>query len=371
MTTRQTTLPPAGVNPSLARQSLSRGGLGTALHWAARADEPARSQALQRAARAAMPLLDGPRAGVFLGAPALIFVLHIAGWKGAVMDRLDAVVAAHVRSRLDAAHDRIDSQQPAAFVEYDLMHGLAGVGTVLLARRTDLESTKALLAYLVRLTEPISSSAGDSKPGWWVWHQHSAPDQPGAHANAGLAHGVTGPLAVLALAIRRNVRVPGDLEAIGRILDWLDDNRHPDGGWARWTDDHDTGPRAPSWCYGTPGIARAQQLAAIVTGDTTRKQAAEKALVECLADSARFDALTGSGLCHGPAGTLQVVRRVADDANDPRSFHPQLTELTNRLHRAPEPRQPGLLEGQPGVRLVLDHPPAPHRAGWDACLGIA
>ena len=371
MTVPQTTPPTTATTPSLAQQSLSRGDLGTALLWAARPDGTAQSQALQRAARAAMPLLDGPHAGIFLGAPALTFVLHIAGWKGAGMDRLDAVVAAHVRGRLAAAHDRIDARQPAAFAEYDLMHGLAGVGTLLLARSTDLETTKALLTYLVRLTDPLSSSAGNTGPGWWVWHQHSAPDRPGAHANAGLAHGITGPLAVLALAIRRNVRVPGDLDAIGRVLDWLDDNRHPDGGWARWTDDHDTGPRAPSWCYGTPGIARAQQLAAIVTGDATRKQAAEKGLLECLADSARLDALTGSGLCHGPAGTLQVVRRVADDADDPGSFEPLLTELTNRLRSVPEPRQPGLLEGLPGVRLVLDHPPAPHAFGWDACLGIA
>ncbi|MEU4385844.1 lanthionine synthetase C family protein [Promicromonospora sp. NPDC023805] len=368
MTVSSATPPPARAMPSLARQSLSRGDLGAALLSAVRTDNE--GQTLELAARSTMPLLSGQRAGIFLGAPALTFVLHVAGWKGPAMDRLDAIVAAHVRARLAVAHDRIDAGRPAAFAEYDLMHGLAGVGTLLLARRTDLDTTKALLAYLVRLTELVRTSLAGARPGWWVWHQHSAPDQPGPHANAGLAHGITGPLAVLALAIRRNIRVPGDLDAIGRILAWFDDNRHLDGGWARWTGDREAGPRAPSWCYGTPGVARAQQLAAIVTGDTRRKQAAEMALAACLTDRARLDALTGSGLCHGPAGTLQVVRRAAADAGDPHTFDPHLTELTNRLRSAPEPRQPGLLEGLPGVRLVLDHPPAPHTPGWDTCLGI-
>jgi hypothetical protein len=318
-----------------------------------------------------MPLVDGPRAGIFFGAPALTFVLHVAGWKGPAMAHLDAVVTAHVRSRLAAAHQRIDARQPAAFAEYDLMHGLSGIGALLLARRTDLDTTKALLAYLVRLTEPVHGPGGATRPGWWVWHQHSAPQEPGPHANAGLAHGITGPLAVLALAVRRSVRVPGDLDAIGRILDWLDDNRHPDGGWARWSGDLDRGRRAASWCYGTPGIARAQQLAAIVTGDAQRKSRVEQTLAACLTDTAQVEALTGSGICHGPAGTLQAVRRIAADATDARSFEPHLADLARRLRRAPDPRQPGLLEGEPGVQLVLEHPPRAGASDWDTCLGLA
>ncbi|MBL0886901.1 hypothetical protein HGK34_11530 [Myceligenerans sp. I2] len=219
---RETSSASGGEFDVAARQSLSRGDLGAALVHAMRSDDPTHAEALNRLARAAMPLVDGPHAGIFFGAPALTYVLHIAGWGGPTMDRLDDVVTAHTRRRLAAAHQRIDAGKPAAFAEYDLMHGLTGIGTLLLARGADPDTTRALLSYLVRLTEPLRGTGGVAHPGWRVWHHHSAPARPGAHANTGLAHGITGPLAVLALAVRRGIRVPGDLDAIGRILDWLD-----------------------------------------------------------------------------------------------------------------------------------------------------
>jgi hypothetical protein len=369
--TTSTAEPAADDEQPAMRQSLSRGALGTALLHAMRSDDPAHAQALNRLARAAMPLVDGSSAGIFFGAPALTYVLHVAGWTGPTMDHLDDVVTAHARARLAAAHQRIDAGQPAAFAEYDLMHGLTGIGALLLTRGTDDDTTRALLAYLVRLTEPLRGADGAVHPGWRVWHHHSAPERPGPHTNAGLAHGITGPLAVLALATQRGIRVPGDHDAIGRILDWLDAHRRPGGGWARWTDDHDDGPMAPSWCYGAPGIARAQQAAAIAIGDRQRKAAAEKTLAACLADPAQADALVGEGLCHGAAGVLQAVRRVAANADDPRSFDQNIEYWTNRVRAARAVQGPGLLEGMPGVQLAIEHRPGPETPDWDACLALA
>lgn len=378
MNTTETGTPPAeattgpadGDPRPAARQSLSRGDLGTALVHATHSDDPAHAEAVKQFAQAAIPLVDGPGAGIFFGAPALTFVLHIAGWTGSTMDRLDDVVTAHTQARIAAAHQRIDAGRAAAFAEYDLMHGLAGIGTLLLARGTDPETTKALLSYLVRLTEPLRGPGGAAHPGWRVWHHHSAPERPGAHANAGLAHGITGPLAVLAIAARHEIRVPGHLDAIGRVLDWLDDHRRPGEGWARWSDDHDTGPLAPSWCYGAPGIARAQQLAAIATGDQPRKSAAENALAECLTNPAQTAALVGDGLCHGSTGVLQTVRRIAADADDPQVFEQHIQHWTTRVHAAETARRPGLLEGDPGVQLALEHSPGPGKPDWDTCLAL-
>ncbi len=72
-------------------------------------------------------------------------------------------------------------------------------------------------------------------------------------------------------------------------------------------------PRAaPSWCYGSTGIARALQLAAIATGDRDRQDAAETALAASLADD-QLDRATDAGLCHGLAGLYQTAYRAAQD----------------------------------------------------------
>lgn len=361
----------AGINGSgaAAAQSLSRGDLGAALVHAMHSDDPAHAHALNQLARAAMPLVDGPSAGIFFGAPALTFVLHTAGWTGPTMNHLDQVLATHTTARLADAHHRIDTGQPTRFAEYDLMHGLAGIGTLLLARATDPDTTRALLTYLVRLTEPLDAHES-RRPGWQVWHHHSDLERLWPHANAGLAHGITGPLAVLSLAVQQGVRVPGDTAAISRILDWLDTQRRHDGGWARWSGDHEPGPVAPSWCYGTPGIARAQQLAAIATDDRHRKRHAETTLFDCLSDPEQTGALVGDGICHGPAGVLQALRRVAADASDPSVFDEHIEDWSRRVRIADEPRQAGLLEGGPGLRLALDYPPQLQGPAWDACLGL-
>ena len=97
-----------------------------------------------------------------------------------------------------------------------------------------------------------------------------------------MAHGIAGPLALLALAMRQDIRVPGHAEAIRRICTWLDDwqQASPAGPW--WPEKITvaelhagkpsmSGPARPSWCYGTPGIARAQQLAGIALHDPARQ----------------------------------------------------------------------------------------------------
>ena len=96
------------------------------------------------------------------------------------------------------------------------------------------------------------------------------------------------------------------------LCDWYDRwaQDTPDGRWwPEWLTLSDLragrpsqrGPGRPSWCYGTPGIARALQLAAIATADPARQAAAEQALAASLAPQ-HLARLTGPGLCHGLAG---------------------------------------------------------------------
>jgi lantibiotic biosynthesis protein len=321
------------------------------------------------------------------GAPAIAFTLHAAARPGyaATLATLDGHIATIARHLLDRAHQRIDAGRPPALREYDLIRGLTGIGAHLLHRHCGGELLRDVLAYLVRLTGP-RIVGGESVPGWWTANGPTdapSPDWTAGHANLGLAHGIAGPLALLSLALRREITVAGQAEAVDRICVWLDSWRCGPATRPWWPGiishaEHRSGttqqaePGRPSWCYGTPGLARAQQLAAIALHDQHRQRLAEDALAACLADEKQLGQLTNASLCHGWAGLLQTTWRIARDSGDPERF--DMSRLVGRLdrfrQRAGGATSTGLLDGAAGIRLArhtvaTGRPPA---SGWDACL---
>jgi hypothetical protein len=143
------------------------------------------------------------------------------------------------------------------------------------------------------------------------------------------------------------------------------------------------GPSRPSWCYGTAGLARAQQLAAIATGDAARQRMVEDALARALIDSGQLAATVDLSLCHGHAGLVHIAGRAAADAITPdlagclpRLLHAIVPDddtdaLAASLLRPPDGGM-GLLEGAAGVALALHTAQAgtPPVSGWDSCLLI-
>ncbi|MET9959469.1 lanthionine synthetase C family protein [Streptomyces sp. NPDC006326] len=380
--------PDEGQGTALA-QSLAKGPAGVAL-WhieqalsGAGGWDPARAW-LAAATRSEVTATDS--ACLTYGAPALAFVLHAAGADGqdryrAARDKLDAATAAIAHRRVQAAHARIRRGEPAAFAEYDLLHGLAGIGVHLLHHTPGDDALAAVLSYLVALTHPLTVD-GERLPGWWCAHDPHRLYTSGGHANFGMAHGITGPLALLAQALRRGAVVDGQREAVHAITTWLDRwQQHGERGpwWpetitreeAATERPHSSGPGRPSWCYGTPGITRALQLAAIATADTGRQRAAEHALGACLADESQLVHVTASGLCHGTAGLFQTVWRAAQDARAP-GLDADARRLADTLTSQHASGSPDFLEGAAGQALAQatalnDRPPASH---WDACLLI-
>lgn len=272
----------------------------------------------------------GQGACLYHGAPALAFALHAAaasrpGQYERALAALDASVTAITQQRLDRAHARVDRKDRPVLAEFDLIRGLTGLGAHHMRRDPDGDLIKQVLSYLVRLTEPLRA---DDLPGWWTDQAPTGTRTaqiPGGHGNFGMAHGIAGPLALLSLAIKAGITVAGHEDAINRICRWLDQWQQ-DGTWwpetitvdeARRSRPQQTRPRRPSWCYGTPGLARALQLTGQVTGDHARQQTAETALTGCLTDPAQTGQLTGTGLCHGSAGLFQTAWRIAADARKP------------------------------------------------------
>lgn len=377
-------------SPRWHGQSLSRGAAGIAvlhaeLACAGLADWDRAQAWLGCAVRE--ELSAGPGAGLWYGAPAAAFAMLSAAPPGTChRAHADLRAAVHrlARAYLTAAYARMAAAQRPARREYDLVHGLTGLGAYLLREDPDSALARDVLAYLVVLTQPVAAPdvAGASAPGWWTSDIPAGkpPDRfRGGHADLGIAHGITGPLALLALAMRRGITVTGQAEAIGRICAWLDRWRH-DGPAGPWWPERVTcqelaagrcaqpGPRRPSWCYGTPGLARAQQLAGLATGDRARQRAAEHALAACLADASQLAQLTDPAVCHGWAGVLLTSWHAAADAG-PCAITPQLPMLTGAvLDHAAECGAPGLIEGAAGVALTLHTITSPASRGWEACL---
>ncbi|WP_329237626.1 lanthionine synthetase C family protein [Actinoallomurus sp. NBC_01490] len=328
-------------------------------------------QALEEAVAGGVSITGG--ASLHYGAPALAFVL--AGYDHPSLAQARAVAAAGTatvtRRRLEAAHRRIDQHHPPPhYAEFDLIRGLTGLG-VALRRIGNVDLLRDVLDYLVRLTEPISGL-----PGWWctTGPNYRQPPPVGGHSNHGIAHGITGPLALLALAMSDGITVDGHTEAIQRICRWLDTWEQHTSGSAWWpqiitlddlrrAEPSQWGPLRPSWCYGTPGIARAQQLAARALGDTTRQHNAEAAFTNCVNDPSQTTRLIDRSLCHGTAGLLAAGHRIAANALTPIPL-----TLLRHLHQhatAAVDEPAGFLDGAAGATLAVA---GTSTTSWDACL---
>jgi Lanthionine synthetase C-like protein len=101
---------------------------------------------------------------------------------------------------------------------------------------------------------------------------------PYGNLNCGLAHGIPGPLAMMSLALRHGVTVPGLSDAVDCAATWLAGHRADDRWGVNWpvavpitaegtveavkpgcADE----PSRSAWCYGAPGVARALWLAGL------------------------------------------------------------------------------------------------------------
>lgn len=386
------------------RQSLAHGVPGIALLHIERAAAglgPWQRAGAWLAAAVSGPITGGAHSHPNYGALPVAYALRCASEHRpaaytTALTTLDTQIDRDIARRLDQAHGRLDSGQPPELADFDAIHGLTGYGAYLLRRDGGGELLSGVLSYLVGLTHRQHSDDGTLLPGWWVPTGPSGRNDarfPDGHANTGVAHGIAGPLALLALATRRGVTVSGQAEAITTICRWLDRRQHGTT-WPYWITPAElhagrsfvTNPVRPSWCYGAAGVARAMQLAGQALADTDRQQRAAQTLAAALTDPQQLAATSDPSLCHGFAGLAHLAARVAADesATDAAApLHAVIPDMVRRTapssHDATDlaqaliadaERGPGLFDGAAGIALALHATTQPPVTRWDSCLLI-
>jgi lantibiotic biosynthesis protein len=299
---------------------------------------------------------------------------------------LAAIETALLAQAVELAHTLSRQTQGVSVGQFDLISGLSGVGAYLLCRREHQGAAAALRAVLRGL---VALTGQEGEIPRWHTPAHLMSDEetmlrlyPKGNLNCGLAHGIPGPLGLMALTLHSGVAVEGLKEAIDKIANWLGQNRVDDAWGVNWptavplAPDGESPPASSppaeptrsAWCYGSPGVARALWLAGEALDNPQYRELAVEAMKAVYRRPVWERRIDSSTFCHGVAGLLQITLRFANDTGMPpfleaaEALGEQLLSLydpdTLLGYYSLEPGgqrvdQPGLLDGAPGVVLVL------------------
>jgi lantibiotic modifying enzyme len=344
-------------------------------------------------------------AGIFSGLSGLGFGAWQLSRSGAryrrLLDSVDQAIVAQVRT---LAADLREQKNGVNIGEFDVISGLSGVGAYLLCRRDQPAVAESLPLVVEALVELLTETNGVPRwhtPARLLWDEDLKDTYPWGNLNCGLAHGVPGVLAFLSLARQAGIAVPGLPEAIGQTARWLGESRCDDEWGVNWPtavplaglDSPDgpvvitgkaaaapEGPSRAAWCYGSPGIARALWLAGDALNEDTHRQLALSAMESVFRRPIPVRRIDSPTFCHGKTGLLQIALRFAHDTgysvlvSECRTLAEEVLDcyrpesmlgFRNIEYAGREIDQPGLLDGAPGVALVLLAAATGVEPGWD------
>jgi lantibiotic biosynthesis protein len=316
--------------------------------------------------------------GIFSGLTGVAFAIWLCSRGGERYQRLHAALDGEIFSRVPLAAQQLRTRHEMYVSEFDLVSGLSGTGAYLLCRLEKPEARAALEAIVDTFSE---LALDDCDPPRWYTPPHLLGDKktiayyPHGNLNLGLAHGIPGPLAMLALAYKSEIQPQRAKEAIIRLANCIIDHKLEDEWGPSWPiavpfgpDADPAGPGRCAWCYGPPGVARALWVAGeAVDRDDFKDLALEsmRAVFRRPIPERRIDSPT---FCHGVSGLLAITLRFAHDTGN-HSFQHDIAKLIEQIlgHYQPDSLlgfcnieiedhqvdQPALLDGAPGVALAL------------------
>jgi hypothetical protein len=287
--------------------------------------------------------------------------------------------------------------------DYDVISGAAGALAYLVSIKQPDESVhmaiEHLLKYLTWLAEPGQPLGGER---WYIppallpteLHRKATPQ---GNFNCGLAHGITGPLAALALTWLAGYRYPGLHESIAYLANWVEEHRVNAPWGIDWPSsvplEHSTNiqdwqnlfPTRSAWCYGAPGISRSLWLAGQALDDEHMCQVAVEAIETVLRRPIATRHLPSPHICHGTSGLLQICLRFANECEST-LVREQIPVLMHQLLDAFDPAsafgfcdmdeeepldRPDWLTGAAGIAMVLLAASTSVAPDWDRALVIA
>jgi hypothetical protein len=312
-----------------------------------------------------------------------------------LMQIINEAILERLLSDVDLLANTIPGPPTAAF---DVISGLCGTLGYLLSSGDNCfeQQIEIILSLLVKLAD---SKGG--LPNWFTPYEYLSelqkPHCPEGNLNAGLAHGIPGPLAALSIAKIENRSVQGLDNAIHKLASWLMNNVLRDEWGVNWPyyiplhkiDGHvvapltDTMISKAAWCYGAPGIARSLWLAGVATKDKSLTDFSLAAMKSIMNRPESSLMLAGSGLCHGQSGLVQICMRFAYDSDDiflKDQCNIHLSKLLDMYDSnlmfgftCPDSSgkpldKPGLLEGSAGIILAILSCVGSIEPAWDRIL---
>jgi hypothetical protein len=349
--------------------SLATGAAGLALtfaHLAHVLGDPRDAQAAERYLDLAIGQASAyPRAaGLSLGAG-----LTGVGWVEAHLDRLSGAIPAQ------------DSDVDAVLLEllsgrrwpgpWELLTGLVGFGVYAL-ERTGPHAAECLSLVLDHLAD-----AGGTHQQWvtdaTVLFGQDHGGRPARYVDLGPAHGVAGLVSMCSAAA--DAGATQALPLLSAATDWLLVHElspeHPTRFPAMVSPgERPIGSRL-AWCYGDAGVAAALVGAARWLKAPMVNDGAARAVAATANRPFGTSGITDLGLCHGTAGVVHVLHRLATATADEAATRSARRWARRLLHSAAGgalPETVGFLEGQAGVVLALLAAATPVEPSWDRTL---
>ena len=327
-----------------------------------------------------------PGCGLFSGLGGLAFAAIQLSRNGTRYRRLISSLDNAITNQVMPTAARLRNASGMSTGDFDVISGLSGIGACLLTGYREpsvhvalANITDALISLIVRDESP---PAWYTPPGF-LYDDAARQNYPNGNLNCGLAHGLPGMLAYLALARKMELcHVPRERleQAIIIAADWLVKNRTDDDWGINWPtavalaegptegDSTQAGPSRSAWCYGAPGVARSLWLAGESVGRADYCKVSVSAMEGVFRRPVAVRMIDSPTFCHGMAGLLAITLRFARDTGAP-AFAEESEKLTAQIlkefraesvlgfrnieYRNNKTDQPGLLDGAAGVAIVL------------------
>jgi lantibiotic modifying enzyme len=207
-------------------------------------------------------------------------------------------------------------QRPGS-IPYDLVDGIVGIGVFALSRTdprakhlTELAIDR-LLNDVVELEQGVAWRTPDE-----LFTQELRERFPAGRYNLGMAHGLSGAIAFLARALKREIRSEAISPTLRRAGDFLVAHQQATGGFARSVIPGDSSGHVEiSWCWGVPGTGTALLAAGRALQLDTWEQAATQAMMGIAGMPDITDYFRDGSVCHGAAGFGHVLNRYSQQVN--------------------------------------------------------